>query len=246
MAMEAEGIILKTFDYGDHHKIMRVLTDRYGMIGIFVTNASKPRSRYSALAQPLVLASFTLKESAGEGDLFFLYGGEVENYFHRLKLDYEGVAYFYQMSEIILKGDMDQGAGGYLFALLKKILLLGDDGVSMALLNIYFMLKVLPLLGIRPTLDCCTGCGTTENIMMASVSQGGLVCNSCFRPGEKILIDAPKIPLLRAMERVDPQRLRDVSVDSVQLEGLQLFLENWYESYSGIHLKSSKILKVLR
>jgi len=244
--MEAEGIILKSFSYGDHHKIIRVLTDKYGLIGIFVTNASKPRSRYSSLAQPLVLATFALKENSGEGDLHFLYNGEVENYFHRLKMDYENVAYFYHMTEIILKGDLERQAHPYLFALLKKILLLAEDGVSMALLNIAFLLKMLPLLGIRPSLDCCSGCGTTENIVAASVFQSGIICSSCYAPKEKILIDAKMIPILRAMEKVELEKLREVELEEKQQEALQLFLEAWYESYSGFHLKSSKILKVLR
>ncbi|MCL1950962.1 MAG: DNA repair protein RecO [Turicibacter sp.] len=246
MAMEAEGIILKSFNYGDHHKIIRVLTDRLGMIGIFVNNANKPRSKYGTLAQPMVLASFALKESSGEGDLHFLYGGEVDNYFHRLKLDFENVAYFYEMAEIILRGDLEPEAGPYLFKLLKGVLLLADDGVDMELLSTAFMLKTLPLLGIRPSMDCCSGCGGTENIMGASISQGGIVCSGCYQPGEQLLINAKGVPLFRAMERVRLEKLRDVTLASNQLDPIRQFLEGWYESYGGFSLKSTKILKVLR
>jgi len=246
MAMDTEGIVLKSFNYGDNHKIIRVLTNRYGLIGIFINNANKPRSRNGSLAQPLILASFTLKESSGEGDLHFLYNGEVENSFYQLKLDYEKVAYFYQMAEIILKGDIEHEAGPYLFSLLKKILLLAEEGVSMVMLNIAFLLKMLPLLGIRPSLDCCASCGTVQHIAAASVSQGGIICSNCYGGKERVVILAKQIPLLRAMERVKLERLRDVELEESDLEALELFLEGWYESYSGLHLKSSKILKVLR
>jgi len=246
MAMDVEGIVLKSFNYGDNHKIIRVLTNRYGLIGIFVNNANKPRSRHGALAQPLILASFTLKESSGEGDLHFLYSGEVENSFYQLKLDYEKVTYFYQMAEIILKGDMEPEAGPYLFALLKKILLLAEDGVSMALLNVAFMLKVLPLLGIKPSLDSCASCGSVEHIVAASVSQGGIICTNCYGGKENITIGPKRIPLLRAMDKVVLEKLRTVELEDSDLEALELFLEGWFESYSGLNLKTAKILKVLR
>lgn len=247
MALDLEGIVLKTINYGDHHKILRVLSDRYGIIGIFVTNASKPRSRFGALAQPMILAGFSLKENSNpENGLHFLYAGEVENYFHRLKMDYENIAYFYHMTELLVKGGIEPQSGPYVFLLLKKTLLLGEEGVPMQTLALAFMLKFLSFLGIKPSLDCCGTCGATEKIAAASISQGGLVCVQCHRTGEKIILGTEEIPYLRALEQAEPDRLRSADIPPKILDKLELFIEGWYESYSGLHLKSAKILKDFR
>lgn len=45
MAIEVEGIILKSFNYGEHHKIVKVLTENQGVIGVFVQNANKVNTK---------------------------------------------------------------------------------------------------------------------------------------------------------------------------------------------------------
>ena len=63
MAFDVEGIILKGFNYGEHHKIIKVLTEKIGVIGVFVQNANKVNTKKSALVQPLTCARFNLKPS---------------------------------------------------------------------------------------------------------------------------------------------------------------------------------------
>ena len=51
MALDVDGIILKNFNYGEHHKIIKVLTRNMGVIGVFVQNANKVNTKKSALVQ---------------------------------------------------------------------------------------------------------------------------------------------------------------------------------------------------
>ena len=60
MALDVDGIILKNFNYGEHHKIIKVLTRNMGVIGVFVQNANKVNTKKSALVQPLTSARFNL------------------------------------------------------------------------------------------------------------------------------------------------------------------------------------------
>ena len=96
MAFDVEGIILKGFNYGEHHKIIKVLTEKIGVIGVFVQNANKVNTKKSALVQPLTCARFNLKPSTNaNSELYYLYSGEVVDYYMNLKMDYEKIAYFY-------------------------------------------------------------------------------------------------------------------------------------------------------
>ena len=85
MAIDVEGIILKSFNYGEHHKIVKVLTENQGVIGVFVQNANKVNTKKSALVQPLTCARFNLKPSTNaNSDLYYVYSGDVIDYYHSI------------------------------------------------------------------------------------------------------------------------------------------------------------------
>ena len=123
MAIEIEGIILKSFNYGEHHKIVKVLTENQGVIGVFVQNANKVNTKKSALVQPLTCARFNLKPSTNaNSDLYYLYNGDVIDYYLNLKFNYENLKYFYFMIELILKGTSESENSLYIYRMLKNFL----------------------------------------------------------------------------------------------------------------------------
>lgn len=247
MLNQTEGIILKSFNYGEHHKIIKILTPSLGVIGVFVTGANKVGAKKSVLVEPLTLAHFNLKQTTNAGsDLYYLASGDALEYFLDLKLDYEKVSYFYYMAEIIIKGLHGGEDSAYVYRLLKKILLLADAGTSMYLLSLIFQLKMLPVLGIEPALDCCVTCGTVERIVMLSVALGGMVCANCKQLNEPLIIDAPLIPIVRAMAKVDLENFPEIELEPELLKPIEHFLESYYDSYSGLYLKSKHFLKQLK
>lgn len=244
MAMEVEGIILKSFNYGEQHKIIKVLTENQGVIGIFVQNANKVNTKKSALVQPLTCAHFNLKPSTNaNSDLYYVYSGDVMDYYLNLKLDYENMAYFYFMIELILKGMSESEYSSYVYRMLKNFLDAADHGYSAYLLSLIFQLKMMPIIGIAPIMDCCAVCRSTENIVTLSVRQGGLVCTRCYRPQESILIDAPLIPMVRALYKVNIDQLPDIELEEELLKPIEQFLDAYYDSYAGLHLKTKKFIK---
>ena len=247
MALNIEGIILKSFNYGEKHKIIKLITPHLGVIGVFISNGNKVSSKKSAFIQPLTCAYFNLKESENRtNDLYFFNNGDVENYFLDLKLDYEKVSYAYYMAEIILKGTYETNDNNYVYNLFKRCLLLASEGHSIVLLNIIFQFKMLPILGINPIIDCCAVCQTKENIAMLSISQGGLVCKNCIKLKEPLLIDAPLIPIVRALCKVDLDNFPTIELDEEELKSIETFLEAYYETYSGLYLNSKKFIKEIR
>ena len=247
MALDVEGIILKSFNYGEKHKIIKIVTPKLGVIGVFISNGNKVGTKKNALVQPLTCAYFNLKDSStGTNDLFFLNSGDIEDYFLDLKLDYEKVTYGYYMAEIILKGNYDPEHNATVYNLFKRCLVLANEGYSIFLLNLIFQLKMLPLLGIKPVIDYCAICQTTENIVTLSVSQGGLVCGKCINFNEPIILDAPLIPIVRALYKVDLNNFPEIELEEEYLKPIETFLENYYDAYSGLYLNSKKFIKDLK
>jgi len=245
VAIQVEGIILKSFDYGEKHKIIKILTPTLGVVGVFVSNGNKTNTKKSALVQPLTCAHFHLKNSNNpSSNLYYLSNGDVENYFLDLKMDYEKVTYFYCMAEIILKGLSETESSNYIYKILKQILVLAEEGrAAMYLLNLIFQLKMLSVLGLKPILDCCAICGTKTNIVLLSVNQGGLVCSNCVYLNEPVLIDANLIPIVRALDKIDLEHFPEIELEEKWLQPIEKFLEAYYDNYSGLHLKARQFLK---
>lgn len=247
MAFDVEGIILKNFNYGEHHKIIKVLTENMGVIGVFVQNANKVNTKKSALVQPLTCARFNLKPSTNaNSELYYLYSGDVVDHYLNLKMDYESIAYFYFMIELILKGVPSDEYNAYVYQMLKQFISSANEGYDPYLLSLIFQFKMMPILGIEPILNQCAVCGTTEHIATLSVRQGGLVCARCLNQEEQILIDAPLIPIVRALYRVDIYLLPDVELESELLKPIEQFLDAYYETYLGLNLRTKKFLKDLK
>ena len=247
MAFDVEGIILKGFNYGEHHKIIKVLTEKIGVIGVFVQNANKVNTKKSALVQPLTCARFNLKPSThANSELYYLYSGKVVDYYMNLKMDYEKIAYFYSMIELILKGLPGEEYSAYVYRMTKKFLEAADEGYDAYLLSLIFQLKMMPVLGIEPILNRCAICHTTEYIASLSVRQGGLVCARCLNPNEPILIDAPLIPIIRSLHRVEIDWLPEVELEPELLQPIEQFLDAYYETYLGLKLYSKKFLKDIK
>lgn len=246
MAIEVEGIILKSFNYGEHHKIVKVLTENQGVIGVFVQNANKVNTKKSALVQPLTCARFNLKPSTNaNSDLYYLYNGDVIDYYLNLKFNYEDLTYFYFMIELILKGTSESENSVYIYRMLKNFLDAANNGYSAYLLSLIFQLKMMHFIGIEPVMDCCAVCQSKEHIVTLSVRQGGLVCAKCYQSNDPILIDAALIPIVRALYKVDINQLPDVELEEELLEPIEQFLDAYYDSYAGFHLQTKKFIKEL-
>ncbi len=248
MSTSVEGIVLKNFNYGEHHKILKVLTREQGLIGIFVQNANRTNNKKSALVQPVTCAHFNLKtSSSATSDLYYLYQGEVVDHYLNVKVDFDAMLSVYLIIEIILKGlkQEEQQAASYAYQLLKTSLELADKGVSPQLLAIVFQLKMLRVLGIEPQLNCCTSCGRTQEIVALSVRAGGLMCQFCMDVNEPILIDAPLIPLVRALHRVELTSLETLEIEEELLTPISQFLLHYYEQYAGFHLSTKKFINSL-
>lgn len=246
MALDVEGIILKSFNYGEHHKIVKVLTEKKGVIGVFVQNANKVNTKKSALVQPLTCARFNLNPSHNaNSDLYYAYSGEVVEYYLNLKLDYENVAYFYCMIELVLKGMEDEQFSAYVYRMLKNFLDAAENGYCSYLLSLIFQLKMLAVIGIAPVIDHCAVCKGTENILTLSVRQGGLVCANCYQQVEPILIDAPLIPIVRALYKIDVEDLPEIELEEELLKPIEQFLDAYYDAYAGFKLQTKKFINNL-
>ena len=95
-----------------------------------------------------------------------------------------------------------------------------------------------------PILDCCSVCGSNKKIVTISSFAGGYLCVNCYK--NEYIVDEKTIKLLRMFSYVDISKIKELNILPKNKNEINKFLENYYDRYTGIYLKSKDFLTQLR
>ena len=122
---------------------------------------------------------------------------------------------------------------------INAILKLEDNMDPLVITNI-IELKLLNYLGITPNLNSCVSCDNI-NVVTISSYKGGLLCNSC--KGNEKIVHPKTIKLIRIFYYVDISKINKIEVSDNIKNEINEFIDDYYERYSGLYLKSKEFIK---
>jgi DNA repair protein RecO (recombination protein O) len=236
MSTQLEAIVLKNFDYQDHHKIVKMISPSHGLISVFVSYASRKNSRYRMISEPLTMVTITVKSPREGKDMYQLVHGDVIDGFYDLKIDYEKVMMFYEMATIILKGDLQEAELPYAYRTLVSVLEAGTATEPDYLFRwrvVAFKAKLTVAVGIAPAVDGCVDCGTKSNIVTASATAGGLICEHCYS-GDGIWVTTDLITLWRSLFKLPLNDLFELEITESELVVFETWMKSYYEGFTNI------------
>ena len=126
-----------------------------------------------------------------------------------------------------------------LIAALKKI----EEGFDPEVITAIVELKYLEELGVKPEIDCCSVCGSPHAIVTVDVTKGGYVCQNCYHH-EKIYSNK-MITLIRMLYYVDLNKISKLIVRPSIKQELKEFIDQYYDRYTGLYLKSKQFIENL-
>ena len=238
--IEVEGIVLTETNYSESSKILNVITKNYGLIGILSKGCRNMKSKLRGVSRKLVYGTFHIYYK--ESSLSTLIGVDVINSFSNILMDLERVSYTSFILDLVnqvIKENDDPN----IFDLLKDTLLKIDEGFSPIVLTNILELKLLEYLGVKPSIDYCSVCGSSKNIVTISSLKGGYVCGNCYE-NDGIVSDKT-IKMLRLFYYVDIKNITKLEVSSSIIKEINMFLDDYYDRYTGIYLKSKHFIKEL-
>lgn len=234
------GIVLSEVDYKESSKIINVLTDSDGIVGMLARGTKKVKSNLKAVTTKLTYGYFHIDYK--EYGLSTLIEVDVIDKFKNIMLDIGRMSYSLYLLELamqVYRHDSNKEIYDLLIASLKKI----DNGFDYKVITNIFELKMLDFLGIRPVVDECVNCGSKVDIVTVSSYRGGYLCKNCAK-GE-VIVNVKTIKLLRMFYYVDILKIEKLEVsENIKME-LSKFICDYYDRYSGIYLKSREFLRNL-
>lgn len=233
-----EGIVLSETNYSESSKILNVLTEKYGLIGIISKGCRNIKSKLRGVSRKLVYGTFNVYYK--EKGLSTLISVDVINSFSKIIMDLEKISYaslIIDLTNQVAK----QNDSNEIFYLLKNTLIKIEDGLDPLVLTNILELKLLDYLGISPNVDSCSICGSTKQIVTLSSEQGGYICKNCYQ--NEPLVSEKTIKMIRMYYYVDISSITKLDVSHEVTKEINRFLDDYYDRFTGLYIKSKDFIK---
>lgn len=240
MLRQLEGIILKTRDYGETHKIITIYTKEIGKITAIARGANKPKSKLSAVSQVFIQGEFLIYVTKG---LSTIQQGQTLSSFRHIREDIVKTAYAAYLIELTDKLIEEKRPDPFIYDQLNKTLAWIDEKEEFMIPMMMFELKLFAKGGFAPIVDRCVRCGRTEGFQSFSIQEGGVLCEQCYPIDDRaIQLSTSILKLLSIFLHVGLERIGDISVKQSNEQLLRKIFDQYYDQYGGFSLKSRNFL----
>ena len=239
MIIDVEGIIINSKDYKDSSKILNIFTKEYGVIGVIAKGCRSLKSNLRSITDKLTYATFTIYYKKDK--LSILSEGSIINNFSSIKKDIEKISYASFLVDLTSQV-YKQCENISLYDLLISALIKINDNFNPLIITNIIELKYLDYLGVMPNLNGCGICGS-KSVVTLSSDKGGYVCSKCHT-NEPIVSDKA-IKLVRMYTLVDIGKISKLDISKDVVFEVNTFIDDYYDRYTGLYLKSKDFLKNL-
>lgn len=238
------GIITKTQDYGETHKIVTLFSKELGKFSAIARGAKKTNSRMAAVTQPFIYGQFFVYISSG---LSTIQQGEIIYSFRSIREDLLKTANAAYITELTDKLVEPKKADVFLFDQLYQTMCWIEEKEEADVPMMMYELKLFAAGGFSPTVHHCVNCGSKTQPFSFSISEGGFLCNRCAHLDSRaILLPNAVARLLYLFLHVGLERVGNISVKVENKRLIKKILEAYYDQYGGYYLKSKKFLDQLK
>lgn len=237
--IEIEGFVVSSISYKESSKILNILTKNYGIIGVISKGCKKLKSKLRVVSDKFSYGTFYIYYK--ENGLSTLVDGDIKNYFENIRSDITKISYLSYLCELV-SGVCKESDSSEIYDLFISAVNKIEEGLNPKIISNILELQYLEYLGINLNLDGCVKCGNSK-VITISLSKGGYVCNNCRT--DEVLYDEKVIKLIRLYYYVDISKISNLDIDENTANKINEIINEYYDTYSGIHPKSKSFLKKL-
>ena len=233
-----EGIILTETNYSESSKILNILTKEHGLIGVMSKGCRNMKSKLRGVSRKLLYGTIHIYYKPN--GISTLIGIDVINSFSKTIMDLEKVSYaafILDLTHQVIK----QNDSEDIFDLLKDTLIKIEEGLNPLALTNILELKLLDYLGVSPSIDYCSNCGSDKQIVTLSSDVGGYICKNCYN--NEPLVSDKTIKMIRMYYYVDIKNITKLDVSNEVSIEINRFLDDYYDRYTGLYIKSKDFIK---
>lgn len=235
-------MILYNRNFREDDKLVKIFTEQAGKRMFFVKHAVN--SKLSPVIQPLTIANLLMK--INDEGLSYIQDYQDVQSFNRINNDLFIMAYATYVAALADASIHDNQPDAALFAFLEKTLELMNQGLDYEILTNIFEIQILSRFGVSLNFHECVFCHRTSMPFDFSFKWNGLLCPEHYYQDERRSHLHPNIPfLLNQFQSVEFETLETISLNKEIKQQLRHIIDQLYDEYVGIHLKSKKFIDSL-
>ena len=238
----SKALILYNRNFREDDKLVKIFTEQAGKRMFFVKHAVN--SKLSPVIQPLTIANLLMK--INDEGLSYIQDYQDVQSFNRINNDLFIMAYATYVAALADASIHDNQPDAALFAFLEKTLELMNQGLDYEILTNIFEIQILSRFGVSLNFHECIFCHRTGMPFDFSFKWNGLLCPEHYYQDERRSHLHPNIPfLLNQFQSVEFETLETISLNKEIKQQLRHIIDQLYDEYVGIHLKSKKFIDSL-
>lgn len=240
---KTEGIVLRTFNFGEADQILTLLTPNFGKLRAVARGARKPLSRLRGGVQLFSVSEFLLE--AGKEGLDTVSQAELKEFFLPLRRDLDRLSFAYYLAELSEAVALERERSTTLFKLLRSSFYL--LGIAPPLAGTcFFKVHLLKISGFSPRLDACVLCGEKEELCFLSARYGGVLCPRCQARDQSAWVLEPKtLTAWRTLGQTPGREVGKLGFSSAIFSSLAQVLGDFLSYHLEKNFKSPQFLASL-
>ncbi len=238
---ESRGLILFSRDYKEKDKLVKIFTESAGKQMFYAKGIHKKNNPLTSVLQNFTEATFIMNLKAD--GLSFLNGAKDVKPLTTIQQDIFLAGYSTYLLNLADAAIEDKVYDPHLYQFLSLCLNLINDGYDAEIITNIFEVQILQRFGVAPIFDHCVICGKTTGRFDYSSKYGGVLCENHFSVDEhRYHADPNAMHFIRLFNQVDLTKVKTIKVKSVVKKEIRRVIDQLYDEYVGIHLKSKKFI----
>ena len=236
---KVEGFVIDERSFGESSKIIYIITKDYGIIGVLSKGSKRLKSNLRGASQRFSYGLFQI--SYKENKLSTLVSADIINPLNNIKKDINKISYINYISELT-KQVVKQSYSNKIYKLFIDSILKINEGFDQMVITNILEIKYLEFLGVSLDLDGCIICNN-KNVVTLSSYKGGFVCKNHL--DNEFIVNEKTIKIIRMLKYVDISKISKLDISNEVKHEINDFLDDYYDRYTGLYLKSKEFLKKL-
>ena len=233
MQTKTKGIVLTETSYSETSKILNVLTEDYGLIGIISKGCKNLKNKLRGVSNKMNFCEYTINYK--EKGLSTLIEGTTLNSFKNIYVDMKKAMYAFYLMDLVSQV-VKENNNKEIYNLLVPALIKISDGLSPELISNIVEIKLLDYLGVSLNLEECSVCGNKDNLITIDITSGGVICKDCYTEG--YIMNNKALHLMQLLKKVDISKLETLEITDEEIfKEIDKFIYEFYTSFTGIYIK---------
>ena len=241
MEKEEKAIILWTKNHKEHDKLVKIFSQKDGKFMCYARGVHKKNNALNSAIQPFTKAVYLGKFT--KDSLSFLNAAKEVEPYRNIQQDIfinAHATYILRLADAVID---DNKTDEPLFAFVDLALTMLDNGNDEEIITNIFEIQLLPRFGAQINWLDCAICQENQGAFDYSMKYHGVLCQKHFDKDQRRLhASAKTIHLLRMFSQISYERIGNIGVKKETKQELRAVIDQLYEEYVGLHLKSKTFL----